>query len=65
MGSTKMSKILKLQMEAVGEIEYRSGGRQGGGDVERVHAMSQNDGKSYSGGAGGATIRNTSYAGSA
>ena len=34
----KEMKIMRLKMEAQGEIEYRSGGRQGGWDVERVHA---------------------------
>ena len=40
----KEMRIMRLQMEAEGETESRSGGRQGGGDVERIHAMSQNDG---------------------
>ena len=32
-------RTMRLQMDAEGETDYRGNSRQGGGDVQRIHAM--------------------------
>ena len=46
-------RTMRLQMDAEGETEYRGNPRQGGGDVQRIHAMGQDGGNRSSGGAYG------------
>ena len=46
---------MRLQLASEGEQDYSPNTRQGGGDIERVHAMNQQDGRpSYGGGGVGA-----------
>ena len=36
---------MRLQLASEGELEHYPHTRQGGGDIERVHAMNQQDGR--------------------
>ena len=46
----KEMRIMRLQLASEGELEHYPNTRQGGGDIERVHAMNQQDGRPrYSG----------------